>query len=169
MTTLTLLQSRMADFLTGQGIAALSAWPREDRQVQREPLAVVKVKEVEATAAGFQHYLGEAFDDTSQRWIETYGQKVKVQFALELYSPADTGEEGCRRLLDQVAVALQKAGPEGLSVESWTMGETAFQQASGMFHGRLQVVCRGLLTAETGTDGIFQGFEVKGEVQVWLQ
>lgn len=169
MTTLKLLQSKMAEFLTHQGISALAAWPKEDRQVRKEPLAVVKVKEVEATAAGFQHYLGDAFDDTGQRWMETYGQKVKVEFALELYSPQSEGEEGCRRLLDQVAVALQRVGPEGLQVERWTMGETSFQRESGMFHGRLQVVCRGLLTAQTDTDGVFQGFEVKGEVQVWLQ
>lgn len=169
MTTLAAMQSKMTEFLAQQGIRALAAWPKQDRTQRKEPLAVVKVKEIEASGIGFQHYLGESLDETGQQWTETYGQKATVRFAIELYSPPETGEEGCRQLLDQVAAALQAGGPAGLTTDSWVMGETCFQQASGMFHGRLQVVCRGLLTAQTDTDGAFLGFEVKGEVQVCLQ
>lgn len=169
MSTLALLQESMAAFLAGQGVTALPAWPKGERQARTAPVAVVKVKEVAAEAAGFQGYLGDRFDETSQRWAEVLGQRVTVTFALDLYSPQNRGEEGCRQLLDQVAAALQTGGPTGLTVERWTMGETAFQGASGMFVGTLRVLCRGLLTAQTDTDGVFLGFEVKGGVQVCLQ
>ena len=43
--TLTALQETMTAFLEGQGVRALSAWPKEARRVQEAPLAVVAVQE----------------------------------------------------------------------------------------------------------------------------
>lgn len=164
MTTLTQLQENMTEFLTGQGVRALTAWPGEDRLARTAPLAVVRVKEVAATPAGFQGYLGQVYDGTSRTWTERYGQRAAVQFALDLYSPVGDGEEGCRRLLDQVAGALQQGGPAGVALEKWTMGETAFHRESGMFRGRLLAVCRTLLVAESSPAEEFLGFTVKGGI-----
>lgn len=165
MTMLSGLQESMTEYLKGQGVLALSAWPKQDRQVQETPLAVVRVKEVEAVPAGFQNYLGEAFDEVTHRWQEAYGQRVTVKFGLDLYSPVKRGEEGCRSLLDQVAGSLQQGSPDGLSVEKWSMGETSFDTAGGMFRGRMQVVCRAMVMMQTDGEGTFQGFEVKGGVR----
>ena len=166
MTTLTALRQAMTDFLEGQGIAALTAWPQEKRQTWQEPVAVVQVKEVEATAAGFRNYLGQSYDSQAQRWTERYGQRVTVKFLLTLYSPRSAGEAGCRQLVDQVAGALLRGGPAGFAVEKWTMGETDFDQHSGMFWGKLQAVCRGTLVESQEESGEIVGIEVKGEMQL---
>ncbi|MFR0912273.1 MAG: hypothetical protein ACLSF6_05870 [Evtepia gabavorous] len=53
-------------------------------------------------------------------------------------------------------------GPAGFAVENGR-GETAFDQASGMFWGKLQAVCRGMLVAGMES-GELEGFTVRGEV-----
>lgn len=162
MSTLTLLRRAMTEFLTGQGVRALPAWPEEGRKVRTEPLAVVQMQEVEAVPAGFQNYLGQTFDQETQSWNERYGQRITVKFGLDLYSPERQGEEGCRLLLDQVAGAFQRGGPMGLSVKKWSMGEPGFDTESGMFRGKLTAECQGTLEAVSSQDGAFLGFEVKG-------
>ena len=47
------------------------------------------------------------------------------------------------------------------------MGETGFDRESGSFRGKLQAVCRGMLTAVTSESGALVGFRVKGEVRTW--
>ena len=91
---------------------------------------------------------------------------MQVVFALELYSPQKQGEEGCRALLDQVVGAVLTGRPGGLRVERWTMGETGFQAERGMFRGRVQLQCRGLLAEAEREDGAFLGFTVKGGVTI---
>lgn len=59
-----------------------------------------------------------------------------MKFGVTLYSPEAAGESGCQALLEQVAQALMERGPAGFAVEKWSAGETAFDQASGMFWGR---------------------------------
>lgn len=166
MTSLAKLRESMTDFLTDRGLRALSAWPKTERTAKTAPLILVRLGQVEAGPAGFHRYLGEAFDQTAQAWTERYGGAVKVTYVLTLYSPEDWGEEGCRDLLEQVAALFPGSGPGGLPVEGWTMGETAFHRESGMYRGELRVRCRGFLTEEVGTDGIFRDFDVKGEVTV---
>ena len=164
MTTLTALRQAMTDFLAAAGIQAVTAWPTRRREARKEPVAVVQVKEVEAGAAGFQNYLGQVYDSWARQWTEKYGQRVTVKFVIALYSPERAGEEGCQRLLDQVAEALLRGGPGGFAVEKWSAGETAFDGASGMFRGKLQAVCRGTLVATTEETGEITGFAVKGDV-----
>ncbi len=166
MSTLAALQEAMVDFLEGQGIRALSAWPKEGRGRWKEPLAVVAVKQVEGSAAGFGGYLGDIYDPEDRGWREAYGQRVGVGFSLALYSPERTGEEGCRLLLDRVVEAIQRERPAGLTVEKWSMGETGFRTESGMFCGQLQLQCSGVLLAKAEETGAFLGFEVKGGILI---
>lgn len=166
MTTLTALRQVMTEFLEQAGVEALTAWPKGSRWARREPVAVVQVKEVEASAAGFQNYLGQVYDQETRQWTERYGQRVTVRFAIALYSPETAGEEGCRKLLDQVAEAFLQGEPGGFAVEKWSMGESDFDRDSGMFRGKLQAVCRGTLVAVTEETGEITGFTVKGDVVV---
>ena len=46
------------------------------------------------------------------------------------------------------------------------MGETDFDQHSGMFRGKLQAVCRGTLVESREESGEIVGIEVKGEMQL---
>lgn len=162
--TLSMLQETMAAFLQAQGVRACAAWPKEERRVQDAPLAVVAVEEAEGQPAGFGGYLGDVLQQG--RWQEARGEMLRVRFALDLYSPSKDGEEGCRKLLDQIVRAVQSARPGGLSMESWNMGETGFSSQRGMFHGRLRLRCSGVLMEEEEECGAFLGFEVKGGVTV---
>ena len=162
MTTLEQLQETMTDFLNRHHIPACTAWPNDRQTVQRDPLVLVGMKSIEALPAGFENYLGQVYSQTAQQWVERYGQRMTARFQLTLYSPEAQGETGCRRLLDQTAGAFHQDRPDGLSLEKWSMGETGFDPSSGMFRGTLQVVCRGMLTADADPCGSFLGFEVKG-------
>ena len=92
---------------------------------------------------------------------------MSVKFLVTLYSPRQDGERGCRALVDRVAEAFLRGGPEGFAVEKWSVGETGFDRESGSFRGKLQAVCRGMLTAVTSESGALVGFRVKGEVKEW--
>ena len=166
MSSLAGLRAAMTEFLKEQGIEALSAWPGDRRPRLAAPLAVVRIKQAEAGPAGFQNYLGQAYDARAGRWTERYGQTVTVRFGVDLYSPESRGETGCQQLLEQVADALQAGGPAGLSVEKWMVGESTFDTGTGLFLGTMQVVCRTLLVAVSDEYGAFLGFEVKGEIQL---
>jgi len=162
MTQLRFLREGMTDFLAGQGIQVLSAWPEQDRVRYAAPVAVVSLKSFEAGSAGFQNYLGEYYDSENQTWTERYGQSVQVRFGLSLYSPRAAGEEGCRSLMDQIADALQQGGPAGLSLLKWNMGESAYDRSSGMFLAKAEAHCQGTLLAQCDETGEFLRFEVKG-------
>lgn len=110
------LRQAMTDYLTAQGVESMTAWPKEQAGALTAPLAVVQVKEVEAGSAGFQNYLGQRYDAETRSWTEAFGQKVSVKFLVTLYSPRQDGERGCRALLDRVAEAFLRGGPEGFAV-----------------------------------------------------
>ena len=114
------LRQAMTDYLTAQGVESMTAWPKDRVGALTAPLAVVQVKEVEAGSAGFQNYLGQRYDAETRRWTEAFGQKVSVKFLVTLYSPRQDGECGCRALLDRVAEAFLRGGPEGFAAVSYT-------------------------------------------------
>ena len=89
------LRQAMTDYLTAQGVESMTAWPKDRMGALTAPLAVVQVKEVEASSAGFQNYLGQRYDAETRRWTEAFGQKVSVKFLVTLYSPRQDGERGC--------------------------------------------------------------------------
>lgn len=164
---LTALRQAMTDYLAAQGVESVTAWPTERAGVLSAPVAVVQVKEVEAGSAGFQNYLGQRYDAGTRTWTEEFGQRVSVKFLVTLYSPRQDGEAGCRLLADRVAEAFLRGGPAGFAVEKWSLGETGFDRESGAFRGKLQAVCRGMLTAVSSESGALVGFRVKGEVTAW--
>ena len=160
MTTLTMLQEAMTDLLTARGIPAMGAFPKTDRTYRDQPLAVVGVKEVAVTPAAFGDCLGDGPKG------ECLGQQARVTWRLTLYSPPETGEEGCRQLLDQAAGALFQGKPGGLRVEKWVMGETSFDQTRGMFRAELTATYRGMLAAVVTGETFFLDFDVKGGLTI---
>ena len=160
MTTLTMLQAAVTDLLTAGGIPAMGAFPKVDRVHRTRPLAVVGVREVAVTPAAF----GDCLGDSSQG--ELLGQQVRATVRLTLYSPPETGEEGCRQLLDQTAGVIFRGRPGGLRPEKWVMGETSFDQTRGMFRAELIAVYGGMLTAVTTGETFFLDFAVKGGLTI---
>lgn len=165
MTGLADLQESMTTFLQEKGLSVLSAWPKTRYAPFDRPTVLVKMKQLEGAAASFQNYLGEGYDPLLGKWVENYGQKVRVSFSLLLYSPEQAGEEGCRNLLAQLALSLQQGGPCGLTVEKWSVGETKFDRESGMFCGTAVVLCHAVLVMKLDAYGSFLDFVLKGKVE----
>ena len=160
MTTLTALQEAVTDLLIAQGIPAMGAFPRRTGSTGPGLWRWWGVKEVAVTPAAFGDCLGDSPEG------EVLGQQARVTVRLTMYSPPETGEEGCRQLLDQTAGILFRGRPGGLRLEKWVMGETAFDQTRGMFRAELTAVYHGMLTAVTAGETFFLEFAVKGGLTI---
>ena len=115
----------MADYLNGQGVPAVTAWPMNPRQERKGPVAVVSLQGCKAGPACFQNYLGERFDEETGRWEERYGKRVQLTFGLDLYAPERGDGEGLQGAFDTLAGALLMGGPEGLELLEFSCGATA--------------------------------------------
>lgn len=87
------IREQMVDYLKERGVQAFAAWPAGERPVQEGALVVVSLRGCQAGPAGFQHYLGERYDERTGLWQELYGRKAALTFGLDLYAPR--GQGGC--------------------------------------------------------------------------
>ena len=87
------IRERMADYLNAQGVAAVTAWPAEERLRREGAVAAVTLRACQAGPAGFQSYLGERYNQETEQWEEIYGRKVQLTFGLDLY---EIGRASCR-------------------------------------------------------------------------
>lgn len=155
----------MADYLNGRGVPAAVAWPADPRREQKDTLAVVSLRGCEAGPSGFQDYLGERYDDRSGRWTEWYGRRARLTIGLDLCAPEGGDGQAVQRAFDALAGALILGGPEGLRVEEFSCGRTAYDPDSRRLMRPVQAVCGAYLCAEAGTDGSFTDFEVRGVIK----
>lgn len=152
----------MADYLNGQGVPAAAAWPAGLRREQKDTLAVVSLRGCEAGPSGFQDYLGEQYDARTGRWSERYGRRARLTLGLDLYAPEGGDGQAVQRAFDALAGALILGGPEGLRVEEFSCGQTAYDPDSRRLRRPVQAVCGAYLCAEAGADGTFTDFELRG-------
>ena len=157
------IRERMAEYLKGQGVAAVPAWPGAARERQDGPVTAVSLRRCQTGPAGFQDYLGERYDAGSGQWQELYGKRLQVTFGLDLYAPESAGAAGMQAAFDALAGALSGGGPPGLRVKEFSRGETGFDQALGLFHCQAEAVCTAYLYAVAEEGGAFLDFVVKGE------
>ena len=157
------IRERMAQYLEDQGVPAVTAWPGEERLRRDEPIAVVSLRGCRAGPAGFQDYLGERYDQETGQWEEIYGRKVQLTFGLDLYALPQAGEAALQTALDILAQACAGAGPEGLTIQEFSSGETAYDGDSRLLRKPAQAVCAAYLYAITEADGTFLDFEIRGE------
>ena len=87
------IRERMADYLNAKGVAAVTAWPAEERLRREGAVAAVTLRACQAGPAGFQSYLGERYNQEREQWEEIYGRKVQMTFGLDLYAPAEAEGE----------------------------------------------------------------------------
>ena len=66
--------------------------------------------------------------------------------------------------LDILAQACAGAGPEGLTIQEFSSGETAYDGDSRLLRKPAQAVCTAYLYAITRADGTFLDFEIRGEI-----
>lgn len=166
MTSFVFLKQALLDFLEAAGIAALGAFPQEDRKRYDAPLVLASVKELAVDAAGFHNYLGDAYDKNLNRWEERFGLSARVTFQLDLYSPRGCGEAGVRELMDSLGDAFSKGAPAELSLKELRWGKTTYDGSSGFFRAEGEAACEGVLYAGMDVDGGFLGFEVRGGITI---
>ena len=157
------IRERMAEYLTGQGIDAVCASPDQRRLRRPGAVAAVSLRACQGGPGGFQDYLGERYDQESGRWQELYGRKMMLTFGLDLYALPQAGEAALQTALDILAQACAGAGPEGLAIQEFSSGETAYDGDSRLLRKPAQAVCTAYLYAITEADGTFLDLEIRGE------
>ena len=160
------IRERMAEYLTGQGIDAVCAYPDQRRLRRTGAVAAVSLRACQGGPGGFQDYLGERYDQESGRWQELYGRKMMLTFGLDLYAPQPGGGAEIQTAFDRMAQALRQDGPPGLRLVAPSCGETEFDQEAGLYRRSVEAACQGYLYAVTEGDGAFLDFIVRGERQI---
>lgn len=156
------IRERLAVYLTAQGVDAVTAWPEGRRPELKKAAAVVSLRGCQAGPSGFQNYLGEQYNQETGLWEEIYGHSAKLIFGLDLYAPAERGGAALQSAFDALAAALAQGGPEGLSLEEFSCGETEYDKSGRLLKRAVQAVYRTCLRAAGPAGGLFTDFELKG-------
>lgn len=159
------IRQMMADYLNGQGVPAVTAWPGQPRQELEQPVVVVSLRGCRAGPAGFQNYLGERFDETTGRWEERYGKQAELTFGLDIYGPEKGDGETVQRTFDALAGALIRGGPEGMDLREFSCGQTVRDGERRLLKRPVEAVCAALLWAVEDAGGELIDFELRGVVK----
>ena len=155
----------MADYLCRRGVPAVTAWPESPRQEREQPLVVVSIRGCRASAASFQDYLSERFDEKTGRWEERYGRKAELTFGLDIYAPEKSGGDCLQAAFDALAGVLILGVPEGLELREFSCGQTVRDSESRRLKRPVEAVCTAWLCAVSDVDGAFVDFELRGVVK----
>lgn len=156
------IRERMADYLNAQGVNALAAWPAEDRQERETPVAVVSLRGCQAGPGGFQDYLGERYNESTGLWEELYGRRAELTFGLDLYAAPDRDGADLQAAFDKLAAALTRGVPEGLVLQSFSCGQTEYDNQARLLKRQVEAVCTAHLCAVAQAGGEFLDFELRG-------
>jgi hypothetical protein len=156
------IRERMAEHLKRFGVEAVTAWPGQERKKWTCPVVVVSLRGCQGEPSGFQDYLGEQYDESSGLWLERYGRKATVTLGLDLYAPAEGAGQEVQACFDALAGALTQEEPEGLDIQEFSCGETAYDQSERLLKRSAQVVCRAYLCATVRDGEEFAEFELRG-------
>ena len=149
-------------WLTERGIPAVEGWLAEPRTKNEGPVVVVTVREYTARNAGFEHYLGERYNEETAAWEELYGRKVELTLGLDLYAPERESEAGLQLLAQRVAGVLTLEAPEGLQVGTVTCGKTEWDEKQRLLKRAMSACCTAWLQAARTEENEFLDFELRG-------
>lgn len=152
----------MADYLNGQGVPAVTAFPAALRREETAPVAVVSLRGCRTGSSGFQNYLGDRYLEETGRWEERYGHRAELTFGLDLYAPERGDGEALQRAFDALAGALLTGGPEGMELKELSCGETVRDGDSRRLKRPVAAVFTLYLTAAVDAGGVFTDFELRG-------
>lgn len=114
--------------------------------------------------AGFSGYLGQRLNPDTQAWEERYGKTVKLTFGLDLYAAPGADPAALEQIWAALAQACLPPGPKGLTVGTFSCGETDYDQQARLLKRPAQLVCTALLVSgSTQEQGEFLDFEIRGE------
>ena len=155
----------VAGYLSGRGVPAATAWPAGPRQEREGPLVLVSLRGCRVEPSGFQNYLGESFDQEGGRWTECYGKRVRLTLGLDIYAPEQGGGDMVQSAFDALAAALLLEGPEGLDLQEFSCGQTAWDGESRRLKRPVEAVCTAWLCAVADQGGGFIDFNLRGVVK----
>ena len=156
------IRERMREYLSAQGVNAITAWPEGERQEVAAPVVVVSLRSCQAGPAGFQNYLGERYNEGTGLWEELYGRKAQLTFGLDIYAPARGDGADIQGAFDTLAAALTGDGPEGLTVQEFSCGETEYDPKARLQKRKAEAVCEAWLYAVAQPGEVFLEFELRG-------
>ena len=155
----------LCKYLQEQELPARTAWPTGARRELEAPVISVSLRGCETTLAGFSGYLGQRLNPDTQQWEEQYGKTVTLTFGLDLYAAPGTDSATLEQVCASLAQACLPPGPKGLTVGTFSCGETEYDQQARLLKRPAQLVCTALLvSSSTQEQGEFLDFEIKGEM-----
>lgn len=158
------IRERMAEYLTEQGLKAVTAWPDTGcGSWWNGPVVAVSLRECKAAGSGFADYLGERYDENSGRWQELYGKRLELRLGLDLYAAGEKAAEQIQTAFDRLAQALHDGGPDGVKIKEFSCGETGYDKEKRLFRRTVEAECTAYLFAVAEEGGAFLDFEIKGE------
>ena len=156
------ISAAVCRWLTERGIPAREGWSGQVRSAPGEAFVLVSVREYTACNAGFEHYLGERYNEETAAWEELYGRKVELTLGLDLYARERESEAALQELAQKVAGALTLEAPEGLQIERITCGETVWSEKQRCLTREMSAACTAWLRAVCSEGGEFLDFELRG-------
>ena len=154
----------MADYLSGKGVPARTAWPMTFRE-EKGPVVVVSLRSCQAGPSGFQDYLVERYNQETGLWEECFGKQAELTLGLDIYAPEGGDGQTVRETFDRLASALILGGPEGLRAEEFSWEEMDYDAQSRRLRGRVRAVCHACLQGIMEGGGAFVDFELRGVVK----
>lgn len=159
------ISRKLAGYLSGRGVPAVTAFPAAPRKEEARPVAVVSLRGCKAAGSGFQNYLGERYEEETGRWEERYGHQAELTFGLDLYAPERGDGEALQKAFDTLAGALLLDGPEGMELKELSCGETVRDGESRRLKRPVEAVFTLYLSAVVDAGGAFTDFELRGVVK----
>ena len=156
------ISAAVCRWLTERGIPAREGWSGQVRSATGEAFVLVSVREYTACNAGFEHYLGERYNEETAAWEELYGRKVELTLGLDLYAREREREAALQELAQKVAGALTLETPEGLQIGRITCGETVWSEKQRCLTREMSAACTAWLRAVCSEGGEFLDFELRG-------
>ena len=94
----------------------------------------------------------------------TVGKTGKLTFGLDLYAAPGADPAALEQIWAALAQACLPPGPKGLTVGTFSCGETDYDQQARLLKRPAQLVCTALLVSgSTQEQGEFLDFEIRGE------
>ena len=156
------ISAAVCRWLTERGIPAREGWSGQARNAPGEAFVLVSVREYAACNAGFEHYLGERYNEETAAWEELYGRKVELTLGMDLYARERENEGALQELAQKVAGALTLETPEGLQIGRITCGETQWSEKQRCLKREMSAACTAWLRAVCSEGGEFLDFELRG-------
>ena len=107
--------------------------------------------------------LCEGYTVSEDRLTWTFTLRSGVTFSDGTPLTGETAAQALQTALDILTQACAGAGPEGLAIQEFSSGETAYDGDSRLLRKPAQAVCTAYLYAITEADGTFLDFEIRGE------